>query len=59
MKTGQPLHKSLKLAFFEKLLSSAETEMYNHSKVFYQIYRLRISELKRGLKMMEFSSYTL
>ena len=45
--------------FFEKLLSSAETEMYNHIKVFYQIYRLRISELKGTLKMREFNSYTL
>lgn len=29
MKTGRPLHKDLKFEFFEKLLSSAEAEMYN------------------------------
>lgn len=59
MKTGRPLHKDLKFEFFEKLLSSAEAEMYNHSKVFYQIGRLRISELKGMRKTREFNSYML
>lgn len=34
-------------AFLEKLLSSAQAEMYNHSKVFYKIYTLIEFQVER------------
>lgn len=33
--------------FLEKLLSSTQAEMYNHSKVFYKIYRLIEFQVER------------